>query len=84
MIDFNHNQVKVAFFVSRLLDWRERRTDGPARKKNERIIVFRNVFDPKEFDVSYAQGKSDRLFFHVRHHLSGRPNPYYRHQKRLK
>lgn len=35
----------------RLLDWKERIADGPMRKKNERIIVFRNVFDPKEFDV---------------------------------
>ena len=26
--------------------------DGSTRKKCERIIVFRNVFDPKEFDVS--------------------------------
>ena len=35
----------------RLLDWRERKSDGPKRMKNERIIVFKHLFDPKEFEV---------------------------------
>ena len=39
------------FPLCRLLDWRERRTDGPKRMKNERIIVFKHLFDPKEFEV---------------------------------
>ena len=42
----------LSLFLSlRLLDWRERRTDGPKRMKNERILVFKHLFDPKEFDV---------------------------------
>lgn len=39
----------------RLLDWRVRKKDGPVKKKNERIVVFRNAFDPKEFDVSCCE-----------------------------
>ena len=45
-------------FCIRLLDWRERRTDGPKRMKNERIIVFKHLFDPKEFEVSEAYHSS--------------------------
>jgi len=48
-----------------LLDWRERKADGPTRKKNERIIVFRNVFDPKEFDVSEVGAKVIIAYFKV-------------------
>ena len=39
--------------LHRLLDWRERRMDGPKRMKNERIIVFKHLFDPKEFEVKH-------------------------------
>lgn len=35
------------FFFFRLLDWVER----DERKKNERIIVFKNMFDVKDFEV---------------------------------
>lgn len=34
-------------FFFRLLDWVER----DERKKNERIIVFKNMFDVKDFEV---------------------------------
>ena len=46
------------FLSIRLLDWRERRADGPKRMKNERIIVFKHLFDPKEFEVREGYGNS--------------------------
>ena len=36
----------------RLLDWRERKQDGPSRTKYEKIIIFKHLFDPKEFEVN--------------------------------
>ena len=35
----------------RMLDWRERKKDGPIRNKCERIVIFKRLFDPKEFEV---------------------------------
>ncbi len=35
-----------------MLDWRERKKDGPARNKYQKIVIFKKVFDPKEFEVS--------------------------------
>lgn len=37
---------------TRVLDWRERAPDGPARSKYDKIVIFKSLFDPKEFDVS--------------------------------
>lgn len=39
--------IRKMFFFFRLLDWVER----DERKKNERIIVFKNMFDVKDFEV---------------------------------
>ena len=48
----------------RLLDWRERPdpeaeggTAPVVRKKNERVVILKNMFDPKEFDVSLTKSK---------------------------
>ena len=35
-----------------MLDWRERKSEGPMRKKNEKIVISKRLFDPKEFEVS--------------------------------
>ncbi|KAL5457638.1 hypothetical protein EMCRGX_G034921 [Ephydatia muelleri] len=34
----------------KVLDWRERAPDGPARSKYDKIVIFKSLFDPKEFD----------------------------------
>ena len=44
--------VCVCVCHSRLLDWRERRADGPMKKKSDRIVIFKGLFNPKEFEVS--------------------------------
>ena len=46
--DVNKN---LFVFVFRALDWRERAVDGPARSKYDKIVIFKHLFDPKEFDV---------------------------------
>ena len=40
---FNYN----IYIFSRLLDWVERDT----RKKHERVVVFKNMFDIEDFEV---------------------------------
>ncbi|XP_064405365.1 17S U2 SnRNP complex component HTATSF1-like [Halichondria panicea] len=34
----------------KMLDWRERKKDGLIRNKCERIVIFKRLFDPKEFE----------------------------------
>ncbi|XP_019848654.1 PREDICTED: HIV Tat-specific factor 1-like [Amphimedon queenslandica] len=35
----------------RLLDWKERKGDGKPKFKHQRIVIFKHLFDPKEFEV---------------------------------
>lgn len=35
----------------RQLDWRPEKKDGAARMRHERIVIIRNMFHPKDFEV---------------------------------
>lgn len=48
------------YCVCRLLDWREGRS-GPAKSKFDRIVVFKHLFDPSDFDVGLSMPKSLHL-----------------------
>ena len=49
--------VIVHVYVYRLLDWRERRGGevGQQRTKADKVVIFRHLFHPKEFEVSHLQ-----------------------------
>ena len=38
-------------YTCRLLDWKERRSDGVKKNKFDKIIIFKQLFHPKEFEV---------------------------------
>ena len=46
----------------RLLDWRPDKLPG-TRPKNEKIVVIRNMFDSKEFDVRFKNEKMKFFLF---------------------
>lgn len=35
----------------RQLDWRPEKKDGATRMRHERIVIIRNMFHPKDFEV---------------------------------
>ena len=52
--DVHVQLIMIVYLICRLLDWRERKNpDGPTRKKSDKIVIFKHLFDPKEFEVSF-------------------------------
>lgn len=48
-INYNDND-----FIVRLLDWKEKKATN-IKPKHNKIVIFKNLFDPKEFDVRRIQ-----------------------------